>query len=182
MSKTKKYYLNPLYILIITVSAIEAFNMLTGRSLNQYSIIPRQISTLPFIFSSPFLHASTAHYLSNIIPLSLLSYFALQFGTKRFYLALTTIVFAGGMMVWFMAREAHHLGASILVYGLFAYIVVGGFRLRSLKLLSIATITLFLYSGLIWGVLPIFTMVSWESHLFGFIGGIIAAYNIKKHH
>ncbi len=180
MSKITKHYLSHVYVLIIIVSAVEALNILTGRSLNQYSIIPRHISTLPFIFSSPFLHANTAHYLSNIIPLSLLSYFALQFGTKRFYLALTNIIILGGILVWLMAREAHHLGASILVYGLFAYIVVGGFRLRSIKLLSIATITLFLYSGLIWGVLPIFTMVSWESHLFGFISGVIAAYNIKK--
>lgn len=157
------------------ITALEIINLLTGRLLNQFAIFPRSISGLYGIPVSPFIHGSIAHYASNIVPLCIFSYLLLQYGFRRFInVTLFSMVFTG-VMVWLLGRSSYHLGASGVLYGYFGFLVLAGFLSKQVKLMLISLLVGFFYGGLIFGVLPIKAFVSWESHLFGLISGLIAA-------
>ena len=161
--------------LFILLTLIEGINLLTGRVLNQFGNIPRHLDALPGIFIGPFLHGNLLHYSSNIIPLCIFSFLMLQHGTKRFaYLSLWIIV-CTGILVWLFGRQAIHIGMSGLLYGYFGYLVLAGFISRKSRLIFISLIVGFFYGGLIFGVLPSGPFISWESHLFGFVSGLIGA-------
>jgi membrane associated rhomboid family serine protease len=162
-------------IVLAVVSVIEIINFLTGRMLNQLGNIPRYVPGLKGIIFGPFLHGSLQHFFSNIIPLGIFTYLMLQYGTKRYLLVTLWIVLLSGLLVWLFGRSASHIGASGLIYGYFGYLVVAGFLSKRFKLLAISLLVAFFYGGLIFGVMPTTPFVSWESHLFGFIAGIIAA-------
>ena len=160
---------------IALVSAIEIINLLSARALNQFGNIPRYVPGLKGIIFGPFLHGSLQHFFSNIIPLAIFTYLTLQYGTKRYWLVTLWIIVLSGILVWLFGRSASHIGASGLIYGYFGFLVVAGFLSKSFKLLIISLVVAFFYGGLIFGVMPTSSFVSWESHLFGFITGIIAA-------
>lgn len=82
--------------------------------------------------------------------------------------------------MWFFGRSANHIGMSGVIYGLFGYLLVAGFISREFKLFMISGLVAFMYGGLIFGVLPTMPGVSFESHLFGFIIGIIMAFILGK--
>lgn len=155
--------------------AIEGLNLLTGRALNQFGLIPREVSALPGILLSPFLHGNLWHFFSNIVPICVFCFFMLQYGTRRFVVVTLFIIVATGLLVWLFGREARHVGISGLVYGYFAFLLLAGFLSRKPKLIVISLIVGFFYGGLIFGVLPSRPFVSWESHLFGFVAGLVAA-------
>ena len=71
------------------------------------------------------------------------------------------------------ARSAYHVGASGLVFGYFGVLMGRAVIGRSLPSIAIAVVTVALYGGLLWGVLPIRSFVSFESHLFGLIAGVV---------
>jgi len=81
----------------------------------------------------------------------------------------------GGGCLWLFGRASYHVGASGLIFGYFGFIVARGWFYKSISSIVVAFITLFLYSGILWGLLPVFPHVSWEGHLFGLIAGILGA-------
>ena len=156
----------------LIVSGIEVLNIFTGRYLNQFGLIPRDSSTLYGVIFSPFLHGSLWHFLSNIIPLAIFSFFMLQHGSTRFFLVTTICILTSGALVWLFGRAMIHVGASGLIYAYFGYLLLAGILSRNIKLTLISLFIGFSYGGLIFGVLPGATYISWESHLFGFISGL----------
>lgn len=161
--------------IFVLLTIIEIINLFTGRMLNQFGNIPRYVPGLSGIIVGPLLHGSVQHYLSNILPMCIFSYLLLQYGTKRYAYVTLWIVVISGVLVWLFARSATHIGISGLVYGYFGYLILGGFLSGKFKLIVISLLVAFFYGGLIFGVLPGRPFVSWESHLFGFISGLIAA-------
>lgn len=167
--------------IFLLISAIEIINLLSGRSLSQFGNTPRYIPGLMGIITGPFVHGSLAHYLSNIVPLCVLSLLMLQYGTRRFvYVSLFCLVLTG-LLVWLFARSANHVGISGLIYSYFAFLLLAGLLSGRFKLLAISLLVGVFYGGLIFGVLPVGGFVSWESHLFGFISGLIAAWLWNRH-
>ncbi len=162
-------------IFCIAVSVIEVINILSERSLNQFGLIPRDPSALLGILLAPLLHGSLVHYLSNIVPLGVFTFLMLQHGLLRFGLVTACCVVLSGGLVWLFGREAIHVGASGLIYGYFGYLLLAGFLSREFKLILISIAVGFIYGGLIWGILPVQYFVSWESHLFGFMVGIVCS-------
>lgn len=158
------------------VLLLELINLVSGRALNQFSIYPRELHSLTYIFTSPFLHASFQHFGSNFLTLCIFSFLMLEFGKSTYIKATLFIIIFSGVLVWLFGRTAHHLGASGLIYGYFGYLLLAGFLSKKLHLIAISIMMLILYGGLIWGILPTQGMVSWESHLFGFICGLVCAY------
>ncbi len=140
--------------------------------LEAYGITPRTMRGLVGIPTAPFLHGNLAHLMSNTVPLALL--LVLLAGARAdSWLVVASIVFVGGLLLWMFGRPATHIGASGLIYGLIAYLIVSGIREGRLVPLLIAILVGFLYGGtLATGVLPAWgSQVSWEGHLFGAIAG-----------
>ena len=89
---------------LVLVSAllfvIEIINVLSGRWLNQFSIVPRDIATLPYIMTAPWLHISIAHFWSNCLTFVILSFLLLEFGLKRYALVSLLLMLSTGLVVW----------------------------------------------------------------------------------
>ncbi|MFC3120754.1 rhomboid family intramembrane serine protease [Agaribacter flavus] len=176
MTENKQTQLKYLSWFIGFFCLIELVNLISGRLLNQFSILPRDLSSLAFILSAPFLHANLHHFLSNIITLAVFAVLLLQYGNKHFIKVSILLILSTGILVWLFGRQAYHLGASGLVYGYFAYLVLAGWMQKRILLMIISVGVAFLYGGIIWGVLPSRPYISWESHLFGFISGLALAW------
>ncbi|WP_158973080.1 rhomboid family intramembrane serine protease [Paraglaciecola sp. L3A3] len=170
-----KQQIKLVFSIFIIFTVIEIFNLFTGRWLNQFGNIPRYIPGLMGIITGPFVHGSLQHYFSNILPLCIFSYLLLQYGLKRYVLITIFITLLTGILVWLFARSATHIGVSGVIYGYFGYLLLAGFLSGKFKLILISLVVGFFYGGLIFGVLPSSPYISWESHLFGFISGLVAA-------
>ena len=163
------------FAIFVLFSVIEVINLFTGRLLSQLGTIPRYVPGLKGIILGPFVHGSLTHYFSNIIPLCIFSYLLLQYGLKRYLQVTLWIMLTTGLLVWLFARPATHIGVSGVIYGYFGYLVLAGFLSGKFKLIIISVLVAFFYGGLIFGILPSSPFISWESHLFGFIAGLVAA-------
>jgi membrane associated rhomboid family serine protease len=161
--------------LVVLIWVTEIINNYFGRALNVYGIYPREVSTLPGIVLWPFLHGGFQHLAMNTTPLLFMGFFVALRGTWIFTKTTLLILIIGGIGVWCFGRPAYHIGASGLVFGYFGFLVTIGIYERSISSLAIASITLFYYGGLILGILPTTSFVSWEGHLFGLVAGILSA-------
>ena len=147
----------------------------TGGALNRLGIQPLDISSLWHIVTAPLLHLNMEHLLSNTVP-GAIFVFLIGLSGKRVFWEVTAIAaIIGGLGTWvFGGVGTNHIGASGLIYGWLGYLIIRGFANRSAGQILLGMILAFSYSGLIWGVLPTQVGVSWQGHLFGGIGGIIA--------
>jgi membrane associated rhomboid family serine protease len=156
---------------------IEVANLLTGNALNQFGVVPRTLSTLPYIFTAPFLHGTPTHLMANLVPLLLFMWLTMQWGKRTFLIATLSALLIGGLGVWLFGRSATHIGASGMVYGYFGFLVLAGFRSNKVRYLLISLVVAALYGGMLVGVLPTSKFISFEYHLFGFIGGLFVAWH-----
>lgn len=147
-----------------------------GGRLDAYGIVPRHLDTLSHIFTAPFLHGSFTHLIGNSLPLAILAFLNALRGAARFVLATLIIVGVGGALVWLLGRGGNHLGASELVFGYFGLLLASAWHERRIGPVIAALVALLLYGGALWGVLPRDPRISWESHLFGFVAGMLAAH------
>jgi membrane associated rhomboid family serine protease len=158
-------------------------NVLGNSPLNQYGIIPRHVSSLTGILWAPFLHASYQHLAANTVPLLVLG--AMICGRSRAEFAFVTAagVLGGGGLTWLVARSANHIGASGLVFCFFGYLASLAYFRRTFGTLVLSVACLLGYGGILRGVLPTSTPVSWEGHAAGLAAGVAAGWlmaQIKK--
>ena len=143
--------------------------------LGNFGIQPRTISGLIGIFTAPLIHGNLSHLISNTVPLiflgSTLFFFYPNIGKAVFF----RTYFWTNILVWLFARPANHIGASGVVYGLAFFLIFFGFFRRDFLSLLISVLTLLLYGGVFYGVLPTDPRVSWESHFAGALVGITSA-------
>jgi len=146
-------------------------------SLDAYGIIPRSVSGLKGIIFMPFLHANFGHVLANTVPFIILGALVILRRTRDFFIISAIIIIVSGLGVWlFGGPGTVHIGASALVFGYFGFLLLRAYFEWSLRSIIVALAVGLMYSGLIFGVLPINPGVSWQGHLFGFLGGVLAAY------
>ncbi len=146
-----------------------------------WGIVPRTAWGLLGIPLTPFLHAGFGHLISNTIPLAILLMLLAGSRTQS-WSTVAEIILLGGGLLWLCGRSTTHIGASSLVYGLIAFLIVSGFRERRLVPLAVAILVGFLYGGtLLAGVLPnVGPNVSWDGHLCGAIaGGWLGYYGVE---
>jgi membrane associated rhomboid family serine protease len=147
-----------------------------GRRLDAWGIVPRTTRGLVGILLAPLLHANFAHLLANAVPLFILLTLLLWDRRYRPWPALAMIWLGSGLGTWLIGRgHTVHIGASSIIYGLAAYLVMAGFLLKSWRSLVVALLVLFFYGGLIYGVLPRAGPISWEGHLCGAMAGLWTA-------
>lgn len=162
---------------VASIWAAFLLDLLLPADLIQYGIVPRTASGLSGILAMPFLHGGWAHLLSNTLPLLVL--LCLLAGSRANSAAVViAIVLLGGLLLWLLGRGGRvHVGASGLIYGLIAFLLVAGFRERRFVPLAVAVLVGVLYGGtLLSGSLPTAgPHISWDGHLLGAIAGAAVA-------
>jgi membrane associated rhomboid family serine protease len=143
----------------------------------QLGIHPRHIDGLLGILTSPLVHANINHLIDNTIPLFLLTLATFYFYHDVAFTVLLTGWFLTGFWVWIGARpDAWHVGASGIIYCLASFLFFSGMIRKHPPLLAISLLVTFLYGGMVWGILPVQTDISWESHLYGAMAGLLLAF------
>ena len=143
--------------------------------LSYLALVPREFLHLFGIVGMPFVHQDWSHLLANSVPLAVFAGLVLVQGWPYFVRALVGITLLGGAALWLIGREGAHIGASGLVFGLFGLLLARAYFSRSLASLLVAGLVMVGYGGLIWGVLPTQSGVSWEGHLTGAGAGVVMA-------
>jgi len=143
--------------------------------LYSYGIYPQRLDSLTGIITAPFIHGSFEHLFSNTIPFFLLGTAIFYFYKESAYKVFFLIWIVSGFWVWLAARSAYHIGASGMIYGFSSFLFFSGLIHKNRALASLSLLIVFIYGGMVWGVLPLKPEVSWESHLFGAITGLILA-------
>ena len=159
---------------------IEVVDQLAPADLDGYGVVPRDVGHLPNIAFVPFLHSGFDHLSANTVPLALLGVLSALMGLSRFWWATGAIVVVSGLGVWlFEAPHTVTVGASGVVFGYFGYLVGSGVFNRRMLNIVVAVIVVVLYGSILWGVLPNQPGISWLGHLFGLIGGVVAAWFLR---
>jgi membrane associated rhomboid family serine protease len=159
---------------------IELLSLALDLGPEDFGVRPRQLAGLPGIVFAPLVHGSFAHLIANSLPLAVL-------GTAMLYLyphaalrVLPAVYLGPGVAVWLFARGGVHVGASGLVYGLASYIFVAGLIRRDRRAIAASLLVSFMYGALVWGVLPIESGVSWETHLAAALIGVALAIALRR--
>ncbi len=167
--------------LLATIVAIlwlvEIIDQLLWRgSLDGLGIRPRTWNGLGQILVAPWLHVGFGHLIANTLPLVVLGWLVMLRHMRDFVVVVFVSVLVSGLGIWlFGGASTVHLGVSGVIFGLFGALLARAYFERSWVALGLAIVAVLLYGGMIWGVLPGSEGVSWLGHLFGFIGGVLAA-------
>lgn len=166
---------------IALIWAVEIVDLLFGGALDIYGIIPHSIIGLRGIIFAPFLHGGFAHLMANTIPLLTLGWLIMLRSTRDFFVVSAVTMLISGFGTWlFGAPNSLHIGASGLVFGYLGFLLLRGYFERSVVAISLSIVVGLVYGSAIWGVLPLQYGISWQGHLFGFIGGVMAARLLAK--
>ena len=166
---------------------IELFDALTGHQLDDNGIRPLETDGLTGILTAPLLHANWEHLIANTGPALVLGFLVTLAGLSRFLYATAIIWIVGGLGTWLIGNvgapvyngvviETNHIGASGLIFGWLAFLIVFGFFTRNIWEIVIGVVVLFIYGSILLGVLPGTFGVSWQGHLCGALAGLLAAY------
>ena len=163
-----------------TMVGVHLVDLLLGGFLKNFGIQPREIGTAYTIFTAPWLHANFAHLGSNLAAFMVLGSLCMLNGLRYFVKASALIIAIGGALVWLFARGSTHIGASGWIFGLWSLVIALAWFDRRPRNIAIALAVVFFYGGMIFGVLPSQSYISFESHLFGAIAGVAAAAMLSK--
>ncbi|WP_203336290.1 rhomboid family intramembrane serine protease [Nocardioides limicola] len=148
-----------------------------GNALDAQGVRPRSQDGLVGVLFAPLLHFGWGHLIANTGPLLVLGFLILLSGVGRWLMVTLVVWVVGGVGIWVVgAPQSIHAGASILVFGWLIYLMLYGLFSRRLGHLAIGVAVIIYYGGALWGVLPGQSGVSWEGHLFGAVGGGLAAW------
>lgn len=156
---------------------IELADTLMGHRLDGGGVRPREADGLDGIVFAPLLHVGWTHLVANTVPLLVFGFLILLAGVAR-WLAVTAVVWVvGGTGTWLTGQpHSLHLGASVLAFGWLVYLLLRGVFARDAAQVALGVILLLVYGGVLWGVLPGQPGISWQGHLFGAVGGAVAAW------
>jgi membrane associated rhomboid family serine protease len=163
-------------LLILTVYGIHVVNWLVGFRLNVLGIYPRKLFGLIGIIFSPFLHGNFNHLFFNSIPFFILASFILISGMKIFIYVSAVVMLISGLGTWVFGRKGFHVGASGVIMGYWGFLLLNAYENRTPLALGLAVVVLYYFAGMIFNVFPTSMKSSWEAHVFGLIGGLVAAY------
>jgi len=168
------------FFFIIILFLVKSFETFFDINLVRFGIFPLEPKGLLGIIFAPLIHGNWEHLLNNSAPLLVLIvtlfYFYREISYKVFFL----VYFIHGFWLWFFARDAYHIGASGVIYGLGAFLFVSGLIRKNSHLLAISLLVAFLYGSMVWGIFPRIETISWEGHLTGVAAGILLAFYYRQ--
>ncbi|HUA02949.1 MAG TPA: rhomboid family intramembrane serine protease [Solirubrobacteraceae bacterium] len=167
--------------IVVLMWFIELINTVDSNRLDNDGIYARNIGHLWGIFTAPFIHVSWQHLIANTVPFVFMGLIIALQGAKRFALVTLIVIVVGGIGTWLISPSGVVTdGASGVVFGYATYLFTRGFFNRNVLELLIGLIV-----GVIWGgallssVVPHYG-VSWQGHVCGAIGGVVAAYVLRN--
>lgn len=170
---------------VVLLYFVELIDQMTRHSLDANGIRPLEVDALWGIVFSPLLHASWEHLMANTVPLLVLGFLMTLAGLSRFVWATAIVWILGGFGTWLIGDvgsscgPTDHIGASGLIFGWLAFLLVFGIFVRRVSNIIIGLVVMFAYGGVLLGAMPVLGVcggVSWQGHLCGAIAGVVAAY------
>ncbi|MFK4494884.1 MULTISPECIES: rhomboid family intramembrane serine protease [Dermacoccus] len=164
-------------LIVAALWIIEALDVLTHHAIDAAASLKAwEVSDLWSIFTMPFAHYGWAHLEANsalLLPLG----FVLALSGLAVLARVTFIVTCtSGLAAWLLSPPYTAVaGASGVVFGWLTYLIVRGFWTRRWPEVVVGLVLAVVYGSVLWGVLPQSTHVSWQGHLGGAIGGVLAA-------
>ena len=163
-----------LFLLIIW--AVKFYEVSMEVSFVEAGVYPRRFSGLKGILFSPLIHGGWKHLIDNSMPVLFLSLALFYFYRDIAYKIWFLIYFIGGILLWCLGRQAYHIGASGLIYGLASFLFLSGLIRKVRSLMAISLLVVFWYGSLVWGLLPFDFKVSFEAHITGLVSGVVLAF------
>ena len=162
--------------MVAVMWASEIVDSILGGDLDQYGIEPRETDGLVGVVTSPFLHGGFGHLVGNTVPFLVMGFAIALNGAARVAAVPAIVAVVGGLGTWLVGPEnSVHIGASGVVFGYASYLVSRGFFNRSMLELAVGAVVVAVWgAALLGGLLPE-EGVSWQGHLFGAVGGLVAA-------
>lgn len=164
-------------ILIWSVFIMDEF---LGFPLKSLGLEPRHTEGLRGILTIHFLHGDLEHIAQNSLAFFVLNSFLFYFYRSISLSVFASIALVSPVLLWFAGRPGNHIGASVLIYGEFAFLLVSGLIRKNPLLLRVALVVVLYYGSLVWYVFPVDKKVSWEGHACGFFIGLLAAFWWRK--
>lgn len=165
---------------VVLLWMVKIFEEYTRTDLVSLGVYPRKLSGLVGIITAPLVHADFSHLASNSITLLVLMIFLFYAYTNSSFKVFFSVYFLSNVLVWIFARDAYHIGASGIIYGLVTFMFFVGVFRKDSKSVGLSLLVTFMYGGLVWGVLPTDPAISYEAHLAGAVVGILAAVVFRK--
>lgn len=184
-SEKKKLYYSLFFptVFLIIIWIVALLEYILNIRFVEYGVWPRSPEGAIGILTAPLIHGDLNHLFANSVPLFVLGaslfYFYRSIALRVFIL----IYLFSNIWVWGIGREAYHIGASGIVYGLASFLFVSGLIRKEPRLMAISMFVAFMYGSFIWGIFPeLFPEknISWEAHLMGLLAGVIFAIYFRK--
>jgi len=155
---------------------VEVVDTVDDHRLDTWGIEPHDVEGLRGVAAAPFLHASFDHLISNTIPFVILGLAIALSGVARVAAVTVIVIVVGGLGTWVFAPEnTVHIGASGVVFGYASYLISRGVVDRNALELAMGALVVVVWGGALLASLAPQEGISWQGHLFGAIGGVIAA-------
>ena len=181
----KRLLLNlvPPFLLLIVLWFVKFIEFTFDISFVHNGIDPMHLKGLQGILFSPFIHGSFEHLYHNSVPLLVLGWALFYFYHRISWKVFFMIWLFSGIGTWIFGRPSYHIGASGVIYGLFAFLFFSGVFRKNIRLMALSMLVIFLYGSMVWGVFPGFSPeknISWEGHSAGAIAGFALALVFRK--
>ncbi len=159
--------------LLWTVNLVDT---VVGHGLDVWGVRPRTLEGLWGILFAPFLHGSWGHLIANTVSLVMIGWLVMLGRTRDFLYVSALSALTAGLGTWLVGgSNTVHVGASGVVFGLLGYLLSRGVFERKFWSIAGSVLALVLFGGTLRGLFPGTAGISWEGHLFGFLGGILSA-------
>ncbi|WP_084613924.1 rhomboid family intramembrane serine protease [Nakamurella lactea] len=174
-------------LLLVIIQAVNS--LAPSLDLNEkFGLISRRVSGLDGIILAPLLHGSWGHLLANLVPLLIFGLLLFVGGVRQFVVVTVLVWLVSGIGVWvFGPSNTVTIGASGIVFGWLAYLVARGIFTRNIGQILIGAVLLFIWGSLFLGIFTTAikdvvgsTGISWQAHLFGALGGVLAAFLVAR--
>jgi membrane associated rhomboid family serine protease len=151
-------------------------NTMLGGALTRFGIVPRTESGVIGILVAPLLHANLNHLLANTVPFAVLGWLVMLRDRRHFLTVTALSALGAGLVAWVLgAPGSVHIGASGVIFGYLGFLLMSGWYARSVASVALAVLVASMWGGMVFGILPGTPGVSWQGHLGGFVGGVLAA-------
>ena len=156
--------------------AVFVINFLLGGALLTLGVIPRTMIGLRGILFAPFLHASLNHLVANSIPFLVLGWMVMLRDERHFIPVTLASMIGSGLTAWLLgAPGTVHIGASGVIFGYLGFLMLSGWYARSFGSIVLSIVVTLVWGSLILGMMPGAPGISWQAHVGGFLGGVLAA-------